>query len=88
MVTTIVTSTTQSISVGSVRPYHNSGHLVFLTKDRPMMWPYSKRLVLHSWNTLNGISQRCKAKGELNFLDYFDNRRFSMESDVVKYDKL
>ena len=47
---------------------HNNGHLVFLTKDKPMMCPYSKRLVPQSWNTSNGISQRCQAKGELNFL--------------------
>ena len=26
-------------------------------------------------------------KGELNFLDYFDNRRFSSELDVVEYNK-
>jgi hypothetical protein len=28
-----------------------------------------------------------KPMGELNFLDYFDNRRFSLEPAVVKYDK-
>ncbi len=66
---------------------HNNGHLVFLTKDKPMMFPYSKRLVPQSWNTLNGISQRYLAKGELNFLDYFDNKRFFSEPDVVKYGK-
>jgi hypothetical protein len=27
------------------------------------------------------------AKWELNFVDYFDNRRFSSEPDVVKYNK-
>jgi hypothetical protein len=32
------------------------------------MCPYSKRLVPQSWNALNGISQRCSAKGELIFL--------------------
>ncbi len=47
---------------------HNNGHLVFLTKDKPMMCPYSKRLVPQSRNTLNGISQWCYSKGELNFL--------------------
>jgi hypothetical protein len=52
-----------------------------------MMFPYSKRLVPHSRNTLNGIAQRCEAKGELNFLDYSDNRRFSSEPDVVEYNK-
>jgi hypothetical protein len=60
MVTTVVTSTTQSISAGVLLDRsHNNGHLVFLTKDKPMMCPYSKRLVPQSWNTLNGISQKC-----------------------------
>jgi hypothetical protein len=36
---------------------HN-GHLVFFTKDKPMMLPYAKGLVPQSWNTSNGISQR------------------------------
>jgi hypothetical protein len=36
MVTTVVTSTTQSISAGVLLdPSHNNGHLVFLTKDKP-----------------------------------------------------
>jgi hypothetical protein len=29
--------------------------LVFVRKDKPMLLPYSKRLVPHWWNTLNGI---------------------------------
>jgi hypothetical protein len=36
---------------------HNR-HLVFVTKDRPMLFPYSNRLVPQSWNTSNGISQK------------------------------
>jgi hypothetical protein len=51
------------------------------------MFPYSKRLVPQSWNNLNVISQRCYAKGGLNFLDYFDNKRFTSEPDVVEYYK-
>ncbi len=36
MVTTVVTSTTQSISAGVLLDLsHNHGHLVFLTKDKP-----------------------------------------------------
>ncbi len=68
MVTTIVTGTTQALVRVLLDLSHNNGHLVFLTKDKPMMCPYSKRLVPQSWNTSNGISQRCSAKGELNFL--------------------
>ena len=60
MVTTVVTSTTQSMSAGVLLDRsHNNGHLVFLTKDKPMMCPYSNRLVPQSWNMSNGISQRC-----------------------------
>jgi hypothetical protein len=29
--------------------------LVFVNKDKPMLLPYSKRLVPQSWNTLHGI---------------------------------
>ncbi len=43
--------------------------LVFVNKDKPMLFPYSKRLVPQSWNTSNGIFQtKRKAKVELNFL--------------------
>ncbi len=59
MVTTVVTSTTQSISAGPVISSYNNGHLVFLTKNKHMMCPYSNRLVPQPWNTLNGISQKC-----------------------------
>jgi hypothetical protein len=34
-----------------------------------------------------GYPKGVKPKGGLNFLDYFDNRRFSLEPDVVKYNK-
>jgi hypothetical protein len=60
MVTTVVTSTTQSISAGVLLDSsHNNGHLVFLAKVKPMMCPYLKRLIPQLWNTLNEISQRC-----------------------------
>jgi hypothetical protein len=34
-----------------------------------------------------GSPKGVKWKGELNFLDYFDDKRFSSEPDVVKYNK-
>ncbi len=34
----------------------SDGDLVFENKDKPMLPPYSKRLVPQSWNTSNGIS--------------------------------
>jgi hypothetical protein len=44
--------------------------LVFVSKDKPMLLPYSKRLVPQSWNTSNGIFQtKRKARVELNFFD-------------------
>ena len=41
---------------------HNR-HLVFITKDKPMLCPYLNRLVPQLWNTLNGISQKLKLRG-------------------------
>jgi hypothetical protein len=32
----------------------SDGNLIFVNKDKPMLPPYSKRLVPQSWNTLNG----------------------------------
>ncbi len=62
--------------------------LIFVTKDKPMLLPYSKRLVPQSWNTLNGIFQMWrKAWVELNFFKYSDSKRFHVELDVVKYNK-
>jgi hypothetical protein len=48
----------------------SDGDLVFVSKDKPMLLPYSKRLVPQSWNTLNGISQtKRKAQVELTSLN-------------------
>ncbi len=33
----------------------SDGNLVFIDKDKPMLLPPLKRLVLQSWNTLNGM---------------------------------
>ncbi len=66
----------------------SDGGLIFVSKDNPMLLPYSKRLVPQSWNTSNGIFQmRRKAWVELNFFVYSDRKRFHAEPDVVKYDK-
>jgi hypothetical protein len=64
------------------------GDLIFVRKDKPMLLPYSKRLVPQLWNTSNGIFQtRRKAQVELNFFEYSNSKRFYMEPDVVEYDK-
>jgi hypothetical protein len=53
-----------------------------------MLLPYSKRLVLQTWNTLNGIFQmQPKAQVELNFFEYSDSKRYHVEPDVVEYGK-
>jgi hypothetical protein len=41
---------------------HNR-HLVFVTKDKPILFPYSNRLVSQSWNTSNGIAQKRELRG-------------------------
>ncbi len=52
---------------------NNNGHLVFLTKDKPMMCPYPKKQVPQSWNTSNGISQKVLGQGGADLLKYADN---------------
>ncbi len=48
----------------------SDGDLIFVSKDKPMLLPYSKRLVPQSWNTSNGNFQtRRKAWMELNFFE-------------------
>ncbi len=52
----------------------SDGDLIFVSKDKPMLLPYSKRLVPQSWNILNGIFQtQHKAWVELNFFKYSDS---------------
>jgi hypothetical protein len=66
-----------------------NGDLIFVNKDKPMLLPYSKRLVPQSWNTLNGTFQmQRKARVELNFFEYLDSKSYHVEPDVVKYDKI
>jgi hypothetical protein len=53
----------------------SDGDLDFVSKDRPMMLLYLKRLVPQLWNTLNGIFQtKHKARVELNSFDYSDSK--------------
>jgi hypothetical protein len=54
----------------------SDGELVFVSKYRPMLLPYSKRLVPQLWKTSNGIFQtKCKARVELNLFEYSDGKR-------------
>jgi hypothetical protein len=56
--------------------------------DKPILLPYSKRLVPQPWNTSNGIFQaKPQARIELNFFKYSDSKRFYSEPDVVGYNK-
>ncbi len=64
---------------------HNNGHLVFLTKDKPMMSPYSKKagstvVEYFEWDLLKVLNQ----EGGAELLKYADSRRFSSEPDVVE----
>ncbi len=45
----------KAYSVGLLDRSHNR-HLVFVTNNKPMLCPYSNRLVSQSWNTSNGIA--------------------------------
>jgi hypothetical protein len=66
----------------------SNGNLIFVNNEKPMLLPYSKRLVPQLWNALNGIFQtRHKAQVELNFFEYSDSKRYHVEPDVIKYDK-
>jgi hypothetical protein len=63
-------------------------NLIFVNKNKPMLLPYSKRMVPHLCNTLNGIFQtRRKARVELNFFEYSDSKRYHVEPYVVEYNK-
>ncbi len=65
----------------------SNSDLIFVNKEKPMLLPYSKRLVPQSWNTLNGIFQMWhKTRVELNFFEYSDRKRYHVEPDVVEYD--
>ncbi len=66
----------------------SDGNLIFVSKDKLILLPYSKRLDPQSWNTSNGIFQtKCKARVELNFFEYSDSKRYYSEPDVVEYEK-
>jgi hypothetical protein len=66
----------------------SNSDLIFVDKDKPMLLPYSKRLVPQSWHTSNGILQmRHKARVELNLFEYSDSKRYHVEPDAVEYDK-
>jgi hypothetical protein len=66
----------------------SDGNIIFVNTYKPMLLPYSKRLVPQSWNTSNGIFQmRCKTQVELNFFEYSDSKSYHVEPDVVTYDK-
>ncbi len=66
----------------------SDGDLVFVDKDKPMLLPFSKRMVPQLWNTLNGMFQiKRKAEIELNFFEYSDSKRYLAEPDIIEYNK-
>ncbi len=59
-----------------------------MSKDKPILLPYSKRLVPQLWNTSNEIFQtKHNARIELNFFEDLDSKRYYSEPDVVEYKK-
>jgi hypothetical protein len=66
----------------------SDGDLIFVDKDKPMLLPFSKRLVPQLWNTWNGMfPTKRKAEIELNFFEYSNSKRYLAEPDIVEYDK-
>ncbi len=66
----------------------SDSNLVYVSKDKPILFPYLKRLDPQSWNTLNGIFQtKQKARVELIFFEYSDSKRYYSEPDAVEYKK-
>ncbi len=63
---------------------HNNGHLVFLTKDKPMMCPYSKKAVSTVVEYFEWELPKVLSQGGPELLKYADSRRFSSEPDVVE----
>ncbi len=66
---------------------HNNGHLVFLTKDKTHDVSLLKKagstvVEYFEWDLPKVLSQ-----GIAELLPYADNRRFSSEPDVVKYNR-
>jgi hypothetical protein len=85
MVTTVVTSTTQKALVWVLLDLsHNNGHLVFLTKDKPMMYPYSKKAGSTVVEYFQWDLPKVFSHGGAELLKCADDRRFSSEPDVVK----
>ncbi len=84
MVTTVVTSTTQSISAGPVRPksYQRTLSLSYQrqTHDVPLLKKAGSTVVEYfEWDIPKELSQ-----GGAELLKYADNRWFSSEPDVVE----
>jgi hypothetical protein len=64
------------------------GDLIFVSKARPILLPFSKRLVAQLQNNSNGIFQtKHKARVKLNFFEYSDSKRYYSGPDVVKFEK-
>jgi hypothetical protein len=62
--------------------------LVFVDKDKPMLFPSLKELVPELWNTSNGMFQtKRKAEIEPNFFEYSDSKRYLAQPDIVEYNK-
>jgi hypothetical protein len=52
-----------------------------------MLCPYLNRLVSQSWNTSNGIAQKCKLRGSWTSYTTPIVKRFYSEPDAIEYGK-
>jgi hypothetical protein len=67
----------------------SDGDIIFISKDKPMLLPSSKRLVPQLSNTLNGSFQtKQKAEIELNFFECSNSKRYLKAPDILEYDKI
>ncbi len=63
----------------------SDGNLIFVSKVKPILLPYLKRLVPQLWNTLNEIFHtKSKARVELNFFKYSDSKRCRLYVNCLK----
>jgi hypothetical protein len=63
IVTTVVTSTTYKLIVWVLLDCGHNGHLVVVTKDKPMLFPYLNRLVPKLWILGMGSPKSAKLRG-------------------------
>jgi hypothetical protein len=66
----------------------SDGDLYFLQKGKDKPCPYLTRQAPKSWRTSNGSFQtNGRSKIRLKFFEYFTSREYTIQPDIVEYDK-